>query len=653
MPTSIRPGDELSGRYRLVDLLDESRGGRFFRGFDSVLARHVAIHVISCDDDRAPLLSAAARESARMHDRRILRVLDTDDQNGMCFVVNEWGSGRSLDIVLADEGPMSPRRAAWLSSEVAAALADAHEMGVAHGRLVPENVLIDLHGHVRLIGYAVDAALHGLPPGRRSADVTDLAGILYAALTGRWAGVSDSALPPAHLEGERVLRPRRVRAGIPRDLDQLCDAVLNGHLHPARGMADLSTAAGIAEVLRDFVGDPTGMAEAEATRARLAGTPPIGSPQLEPLQDPPVAVPVLPPDRTPEPDPEPDPEPAPDPVPAPDPAPEPAPEPEPGPEPTPESTPEPAVPLDPTDVPTQAGMPVFVDDTDQVAWIARTTEPPTPPPPLEEPEPKPLFAPEPSEGRPQRTPRAGTAAAEAPSRDGYWPWGEAINSSTGTGTGAVPPYDSSITDSGYLDEVPGRGFLRTAMVIAACVLALLAVVFAFGLGRGERSTDQDEPSPDPTSQEAEALQPVEGLSATDLDPQGDPPEENPDLVPLAVDGNAETAWRTMTYNENFGPAGLKTGLGLVVDLTEVRAPRQVSVTFVGEQPTGFSLFLSTSAPDSVRGLDRVAQDSGTGTVTVELDGQQRGRYLTVWLTSLPASADGGFRGEIAEIAVQE
>ena len=60
--------------------------------------------------------------------------------------------------------------------------------------------------------------------------------------------------------------------------------------------------------------------------------------------------------------------------------------------------------------------------------------------------------------------------------------------------------------------------------------------------------------------------PLTGLTATDFDPQGDPPEENPELAPLAVDGDPATSWRTATYLQNFGPGGLKTGVGLVLDL---------------------------------------------------------------------------------------
>ena len=48
---------------------------------------------------------------------------------------------------------------------MADSLARAHDAGLDHGRMVPENVLIDQQGQVRIIGFAVDAALHGVPPG--------------------------------------------------------------------------------------------------------------------------------------------------------------------------------------------------------------------------------------------------------------------------------------------------------------------------------------------------------------------------------------------------------------------------------------------------------------------------------------------------------
>src|SRR3954452_10020160 len=184
VPHATRAGDVLADRYRLVDLLSESGGGRFWRAHDRILERHVALHVIAADDERADALLEAARRTATVHDRRLLRVLDADRTDKLCYVVNEWGSGDSLDIMLANEGPLGARRAAWLVSEVAASIAVGHEAGVAHGRLVPENVLVDHGGAVRLIGFAVDAAMHGLPPGRVPTHASGRGGAVFLSPSG-------------------------------------------------------------------------------------------------------------------------------------------------------------------------------------------------------------------------------------------------------------------------------------------------------------------------------------------------------------------------------------------------------------------------------------------------------------------------------------
>src|SRR3546814_15954165 len=113
-------------------------------------------------------------------------------------------------------------------------MAKAHAQDIAHGRLVPENVMIDEAGAVKVIGFCVDAVLHGLPAGRVHTDVLDLAGLLYTALTGRWAGPSKSTVAPPPIEHGRPPRPRHVRAGLPRVLGAPCDPALHPPSRPDR-----------------------------------------------------------------------------------------------------------------------------------------------------------------------------------------------------------------------------------------------------------------------------------------------------------------------------------------------------------------------------------------------------------------------------------
>jgi hypothetical protein len=177
------------------------------------------------------------------------------------------------------------------------------------------------------------------------------------------------------------------------------------------------------------------------------------------------------------------------------------------------------------------------------------------------------------------------------------------------------------------------------------------VVVAFNLGQG---VTDDEPGATPSSQQPgpAAPQKLEIASVTDFDPDADPPQENPETAALAIDGDPATAWRTSTY---FDPLNLlKDGVGLLVDLGRPADVTDVSVQFLGS-PTSFEILAadeSADAPTSTAGLTRVARESGAGTsADVHLEEPVATRFLVVWLTDLPP-ADGGFKGQVAEVGVQ-
>ncbi|HET6625183.1 MAG TPA: protein kinase family protein [Nocardioidaceae bacterium] len=620
---SIGPGTVLAGRFRLEDLVQETAGAKFWRATDQTLARNVAVNVVDAADERAQALLQAARTSATVTDGHFLRVLDAAQEDGFVYVVNEWGSGISLDKMLGD-GPLPARRAAWLVKEVADAITTAHRQGIAHGRLLPENVMVTEAGSVKLIGFVVDAVLNGRPGsrdegapplGEHESDVVNLAGLLYATLVGRWPGSDGSSLPDAPREHGRALRPRQVRAGVPRPLDTICDRVLNAEAH-AQTMP-IETAHEICAALSDFIGDPAGMQVGpEATtvldRDELTTEPTETGGQHK-------ATPAVP------------------------------------------ATPDPEA--------TQAGAPLFFDDDTGVGWVSparsrglRSDEDqryrPAPPPPFPEPEPRPLFAPDPPGGHRRRLPED----TQAP-RPAEYPTDYHTGGHSGPGTGSLPPVwgpdadrpeDPEQTD-GRESRDAGKNWLRLAAIVAGCLVLLFAVIVAFKLGRDTDQPPADTTGPSPSQATNAPSGPVRIAGVSDFDPQGDAPqEENPDQAPLAVDGDPATAWGTLTYEGNPELGLLKDGVGLVVDLGKPVEVSTVDLTLVG-RPTSLDILAAdkgASAPTSTDGLTRVAsaQDAGPK-VNLKLEEPVTTRYLVVWLTSLPP-VPGGFKGQIAEIAVR-
>lgn len=619
--TPMSPGTMLDGRYRLDVLLSEYGGARFWRATDTVLARSVAVHVVPSDDPRSPHVLEAARTSAAVSDPHFLRVLDCADADGLTWVINEWGEGVSLDIMLA-RGTLPAMRAAWLTREVAEAIVAAHAQGLCHGRLNPEAVIVTESGAVKLIGFVVNAAFERTPNATsvygdispRETDVVDLAGILYAALTGKWPGVSPSGVPTAPREGRKPLRPRQVRAGVPRDLDAICDRVLNKEA--SQHTLPIETALEIAAALSDFVGDPALVAPLDAPSMHDEPEPPkvLESSPLELLME---AAQVSPP-----PEPEPMPEPPPPPAPA-----------------RPAARPAGSVPTDPEE--TMAAAPPFslsgIEFFEPEEW-----EPIRPLPPFEQPPERPLFADEVG-----REPAAVTAApTPAPPTP--------PSSAPAPAAPAPPPTPV---------EVP-----RRRRGLKALLLSLVAVAVAVAMYLAFQAGKDDDPAANPSATPTVSNTPAPSntpkptgtalkiAAIGDFDPEGDPQSESPGRVRRAIDGDPRTEWPTAAYPDaNFGSA--VSGVGLVVDLGAEKPITSIEVQLIG-QPTDVSFYASAAGagepPAELADATELGRVAGAGT-SAAIEVPTTTRYLIIWLTRLPADSagsDGEFRGKIAEITVR-
>ena len=108
----------------------------------------------------------------------------------------------------------------------------------------------------------------------------------------------------------------------------------------------------------------------------------------------------------------------------------------------------------------------------------------------------------------------------------------------------------------------------------------------------------------------------------------------------------------MRYNQQFGPGGLKTGVGLVLDLGASHDVSEVDLTTVGSPTVDQRLRLGHQ-PRQPGGAHRRRHQrrSPPPTAPSPSTNPQTGRYVVVWLTKLPA-VPGGFRGGIAEAVVK-
>ena len=203
----------LAQRYSLRDRLDRGTGEEIWRAEDDVLGREVAVAFVGTGDASNASAEHDLIAAAGLSDASVERILDagTDGESGQLFVVTEFVPGETLRAVLDRDGPLEAGRAASVVSSVLTALACGHRLGVAHGRVSAEQVILGRDGRVRLAGFGRPNGSGATPEG----DVHAAAALLFEALTG-------SPPPP----GVSAPSARAFRAGIPRELDDAIRRVL-------------------------------------------------------------------------------------------------------------------------------------------------------------------------------------------------------------------------------------------------------------------------------------------------------------------------------------------------------------------------------------------------------------------------------------------
>ena len=228
------PDRLLAGRYRLHAVIGQGGMGAVWRARDELLNRDVAVKEIVWPPqmgvaERETARHRAVREAqmaARLRHPNVVGVYDIVEEEDRPSIVMELVPFRSLRDVIAEDGPLSPARAARVGLGVLAALRATHEAGIVHRDVKPANILLGPEGRVVLTDFGIAKAadspalttsgvLIGSPsytaPERAlggqagtAADLWALGASLYAAVEGRPPFDRDGALASltAVVEGE-------------------------------------------------------------------------------------------------------------------------------------------------------------------------------------------------------------------------------------------------------------------------------------------------------------------------------------------------------------------------------------------------------------------------------------------------------------------
>lgn len=170
----LAPGHVLDDNYELVDRIGGGGMGVVFRARDRRLGRDVAVKVLKpgCEDDDhlRRLFEREARATAQLLHPNIVTLHHVGEHEGQPYLVLELLSGETLASRLTRRGRLALRDALAIIDGVLAALAFAHERGVLHRDLKPNNVFLTVDDRVKVLDFGVALTLDTDPgPATRSA----------------------------------------------------------------------------------------------------------------------------------------------------------------------------------------------------------------------------------------------------------------------------------------------------------------------------------------------------------------------------------------------------------------------------------------------------------------------------------------------------
>lgn len=304
----------LAGRYALVAPLGRGGMGQVWEGRDQRLGRPVAVKLLTADalagqskpDSLVLRFTREAAVTAGLAHPCVPAVYDAGEHEGGLFLVMEIVDGFTIGDLIAEHGPLPVAWVAAIGAQVASVLAAAHDRGIIHRDIKPQNVMLTPDGAAKVLDFGVASLLgqritstgaavgtlaymapeqlHNLPVTPRT-DLYALGCLLYEMLAGEpvFTAASPAGLMRLHLDAAPA--PVR-RPDLPPALDGLVRQLLEKD--PVRRPPDAwetlnrllpyVVPPGSLGEINPSAGRPGGMATYSLLMAQLRGAVPAATP---------------------------------------------------------------------------------------------------------------------------------------------------------------------------------------------------------------------------------------------------------------------------------------------------------------------------------------------------------------------------------------
>ena len=242
----LKAGTFLQNRYEIINRIGSGGMANVYKARDHKLNRYVAVKVLKQEfrNDKAFLskFRVEAQAAAGLAHSNIVNVYDVGEDRGTSFIVMELVEGITLKTYIGKKGKLSVREATSIALQVAAGLEAAHNNGIVHRDVKPQNIIISMDGKAKIADFGIARAansdtisssamgsVHYCAPEQTRGGYSDAKSDIYSMgitmfemLTGRVPFDGDSTVEVAlkHLQ-EEIPSPRKFTPEIPFATEQI------------------------------------------------------------------------------------------------------------------------------------------------------------------------------------------------------------------------------------------------------------------------------------------------------------------------------------------------------------------------------------------------------------------------------------------------
>ncbi|SDJ02877.1 Stk1 family PASTA domain-containing Ser/Thr kinase [Salimicrobium halophilum] len=218
----------LNDRYHVKSMIGGGGMANVYLAFDTILERHVAIKVLRLeygdDDEFITRFHREAQAAISLNHPNIVNIFDVGEESDIYYMVMEYVDGMTLKKYIQTHAPVNLEEAVRIMRQITDAIGHAHENGLIHRDIKPQNILIDSSGAVKVTDFGIAMALsataltqtnsvlgsvHYLSPEQarggiatKKSDIYSLGIVFFELLTGRlpFSGESPVSVALKHLQ---------------------------------------------------------------------------------------------------------------------------------------------------------------------------------------------------------------------------------------------------------------------------------------------------------------------------------------------------------------------------------------------------------------------------------------------------------------------